>query len=599
MASKKEALFSPLGIFILYMLGSGIVIMVFRSFFPASPAPLAIFSSSWRSTLGLLDCIGLFPALAMSALVIPFGLKTNEEETFGRFSPNFLDRLKWPIIIAIVTVLLYGVLFFLALPLTRNARSDMEFRGKLFHQSLGKALEAGERGEWDEAARFVAVCERIWPDSPDLELQRRAVDRELDSYNFTHDDDTGALYEYVPDTRTGKADPNLREPLNVSEALLAAEKALKEERYYDAHWLATLADRLARPGSSDRAAAARLTSQAWNAITVQQPDSLERRRLDRYRLKQSGYEALVSEDWIRAYYIFRELSRQMLPGTPQDPDVENFLAKSQAGTLEVAFFYDELDMILGDILTGAVFSIPRTNALGRNDGRIVLRVGSLSTFDDYAYGFDIELVIFDQQGQIFNRLEAPYAKFLPKTLGSSPRVVLLLQVIDRSDSNLRWGPVWSEPDRTEMGAAEVILDLSYDEFLLMSQVRRGLDNFLVPELFTAEKILPPYGYIPQVFRAEIISRIAEPVFLLPMLILVILIGWRYRAPHRPRYLSIPMLAILPLVFNGLIHIYRTMINTLGIWAALRLSFTAAMFIMAGIVLVLFILSLILLVAQRD
>ncbi|GHT77788.1 hypothetical protein FACS1894130_03290 [Spirochaetia bacterium] len=589
MASKKEGLLSPPGIFIIYILGSWIVILGIRFLFPAAPVPLANFSTSWRLTLGILECIVLFPALAMSAMVIPFGFQTHPEEDFGRFSTNFLDRVKAPIITAIVGVVLYGILFFLALPVARNARSDMEFRGHLFLQSMEKAREQAKNGEWVEAAQFLSVCERIWPNSPDMDSLRQDIVREMDAYRFTHDD------EVVPyEKKINRTAPDRRNPVNVGEALRFAEEALQDERYYDAHWLATLAGRLARQGSVEVADASRLASRAWNAIASLEPNSRERDSFNLYRLKKSGYEAMIAEDWILAYYIFKELNTL----APADPDVDNYLAKCQAGALEVAFFTDELDMILGDILTGAVFSIPRITAPGKNDGRMILRVGSLSTFADYAYGFDIELVIFNQDGQLINGLTAPYAKFLPKTLGSRPRVVLLLQAIDRDDRNLRWGPVWTDPDRAEMGAAEVILDLSYENFLLMSQVRRGIDNFLVPELFTAEKVLPPYGYIPQVFRAEIIRRIAEPVFLLPVLILAIIIGWRYRAFHRPRYLAIPMLVILPLVFNGLVHIYRAIINTLGIWVALTLNFTTAMFILTITVLVLFTLSLIMLASQR-
>jgi hypothetical protein len=606
MASKKDALLSPPGIFIIYMLGSWLVIMGVRQLFPAVPVPLAIFSTSWRFTLGILECISLFPALAMSALVIPFGLQPHSEETFERFSPNFLERLRLPIITAITAVVLYGILFFLVLPIARNARSDMEFRGLLFRQSLEKTRERVEEKKWEEAAQFIAVCERIWPGSPEIEAAilvdgkmenlEMVIVREMDSFRFKHDEtEAEVLYNTGPEKSLNRVSPDRQNPVDVGEALRFAGEALRGERYYDAHWLATLAGRLARPGSIEIVEASRLASQAWNAIASLAPNSQERQRFDLYRLKQSGYEAMIAEDWIRAYYIFKELAAL----TPADPDAANFLADCETKTLQIAFFADELTMTLGDILTGAVFSIPWTNAAGSSNGRLVLRVGSLSTFADYSYGHEIELIFLNQDGQIFNRLEAPSAKFLPKTLGSKPRVVLLLQALDRDDRDLRSGPTWLDPSRAEMGAAEVTLDLSYDDFLFMSQAQRGLDNFLVPELFTAEKALPPYGYIPQVFRAEVISRIAEPIFLLPLLVLVIVMGWRYRALHRPRYLSIPMLAILPLVFDGFVHIYRAMINTLGIWVALTLGFTTAMFVLAFAVLVLFMLSLVMLASQRE
>jgi hypothetical protein len=60
-----------------------------------------------------------------------------------------------------------------------------------------------------------------------------------------------------------------------------------------------------------------------------------------------------------------------------------------------------------------------------------------------------------------------------------------------------------------------------------------------------------------------------------------------------------MLGILPLVFNGVIHICRGWVNNLGIWAVVSAGFTtAAVFFAAGI-LVLLVLSLIALAAQHS
>jgi hypothetical protein len=228
----------------------------------------------------------------------------------------------------------------------------------------------------------------------------------------------------------------------------------------------------------------------------------------------------------------------------------------------------------------------------------VLRVGALSTFSDYAYGFDIELIAVDQDGAFFNRMEAPYAKFLPKTINGKPRVVLLLKALDRRNPDLYWGPVWSDPGRAGMEEAAVTLDLSYENFLLITRIRRGLGNFQIPDLFTAEQNLAPYGYIREVFLAEAISRIAEPLFLLPLFILVLVLAWRFHPLKQPRYLALPMLAIMPVVFHACISVYRSLMDALGIGMALSLSFSASMVLLGASVLLLFFLSLIILVFQR-
>jgi hypothetical protein len=585
----RENLKSPLGVFIEYILAAFIILTAFRFIFPGEEPPLPIFAVSWRFVRGALFFIEAYPALALSAIVAPFGFAVQDEEQGARFLPEFMDRMMQPVITTIVAVVLYGLFFLLVQPVVGNQEESMRLRGQLYGESAGKAqVQAGE-GDWVEAGRFVAVCERIWPGSPPLEELRIRIDMELEGSRYTQD----GRYWRVEDPASGP-NPQNRVPVNAAEALEFAETAFGEARYFDSHWLATLAGRLARAGSPEVAESARMAARAWNAIASLAPTAQERESARIYRLKRSGYEAMVAEDWIRGYYIFKEL----IGLTPGDPDAEHYLAACEQGALEIAFFADELEMTLGDILTSAVFSIPRGGAGGRSGGRFILRVGSLSTFADYSYGFNIELLVIDETGRLASRMEAPYAKFLPKTLGGERRVVLLLQALDREDRARHWGPTWSGPDREEPGESEAVLNLAYDHFLLMAKIRRGTENLLTPELFTAYRVLEPYGYIPQVFLAEIVSRLAEPVLFLPFAILTLVIGWRYRSRKRQLLVGIPMLILLPLVFYRIFHVYQSMINTLGIWMALSLALVPALTALAVGAVTLFIVTLVLLASQR-
>jgi hypothetical protein len=596
--AKKEASFSHQAIGILYIIASFLVVLAFRCLFPVQPLPLQVFALPWRLTQGLLDFINLFPALALSALVIPFGIKKNSgEEDFPRFSPAFLERLMGPIIAAIGAVVLYGLLFFVAYPLAQESVSAMDFKSRMFRDSAERAKGLAGEKAWAEAAQLIAVCERIWPESPEIAALRTTVAISLAESRIVQREDTaGGFYEQSssPNTAQSSAVPTQREPLDAPEALQFAETALREERYYDAHWLATLAGRLAPPGSVELTAAARMASQAWNAITSLEPNARELVTHDLYRLKQSGYAAMLSEDWIQAYYIFKELILQ----TPADPDAINFLAKSEENIAGIAFFTDELGRVVGDAFTDVVFSLPRKSAQGLPDGRVVLRIGSLSAFSDVSYGMDVELIAFDRMDQRAYQLTAPYVKILPRTLGDGDRVVFLMHALDRTDQSQSWEPEWTGAGRSELGDTQVILDIGYENFLFLSNLRYGVDDFLLGDLFTLEKGLEDYGYIPQVFRAEILRRIGEPALFLPAVILALIIGWRYRAKERPRYTGIPMLVILPLVFSGLVQLGRGIFNILSIWMVLNFSFTTTLIVLGVGTLVLFIIMLIGLAGQR-
>jgi hypothetical protein len=593
--------FSPPGIFVIYIAASCLVILGFRFIYPGETAPIPFFSRSWRMLRGLLDFIALFPALAMSALVIPFGRAALFEEEYTRFSPKFFQTITGPVMTAISAAVIYGLLFFLALPLLQDREANIRSQGSLYRLAREQARIRGGEGEWPEASRFIAICERIWPNSPEMENLKNQAIMYMEGRHFEEEEERAAVRaEMAGDSRnTGlSAISGQPQPVNVTEALTLGETAFEEERYFEAHWLATLGGRLAKPGSLEAGNAAGLAGRAWNRIQSLAPGARESRLYSIFRLKQSGYEALVSGDHMRAYYVFQEL----LDLSPDDPDAANFFAKSKEGLQEAAFFLDELEM--GEMLNGAVFSLP-VEQVRDGPGRAILRFTSLSTFADYSFGLGFEYMNVNGESRPVSRLEAPYTKILPLRVDSRPQTVILMRALDRYDKKRRWEPSWSadpalppSPEQAAAGDAQILLDISYEDFLLLSRIRRGLDNLQMGELFSTARNLGSSGYLPQVFEAEMLFRLSVPLFFLPMAILAIIAGWRFRAKKRPRYLFIPMLPLLPLVFNSLVHLYRNTLNTLGIWLVLSLGFSTALFFVIVALALFFIISLILLAAQH-
>jgi hypothetical protein len=596
---KTEGFLSPPALFVYYMLLSALGIIGFRFIFQDESPPVPYFSRNWHFTQGVFDLLTLFPALVMTGLVIPFGIRTEPMEVYARFSPKFFKRLTGPIIIAICAAVLYGLLFFLVEPLVQDFRINMRFEGRLYRLSRDRAEDHARLGEWPQVSQFIGLCEGIWPNSPELEKLKIEADIRTEEYRIRRREELAAATaekDYWDAALSGL--PGQRQPVNTVEALSMAETARQEGRWYDAHWLATLGIRLAKAGSPEEAEATRAVSLATNGINSMAPNAREEKLYSLYRLKQSGYQAMVAGEWIRAYYIFRELVEL----TPVDPDAANFLSNCEKGLHEAAFFIDEMDMAVGEVLTNAVYSLPTRPRAGGAFGRGVLRFSSVSYFSDVSYAFGLEFISFDAETRLESRFTAPYAKIIPMTLDSRPRIVVLMRALDRYDKDKRWEPEWTYPEaaseRSVIGDAQIILDLSYENFLLISRVKRGADNLTIGELFAAAKNLSPYGYIPQVFESEALYRLCEPLIFLPMAILSIVIGWRFRARKRSRYITFPMLFVLPLVFNGMVHFYRHILNTLGIWTILALGFSGAMVIFTAGIGVLFILSLIMLASQH-
>ncbi|MDR0390206.1 MAG: hypothetical protein LBH73_09050 [Spirochaetaceae bacterium] len=584
----KEQPFHAIGAFALFMPVALVLIVLFRIIYPGQAAPLPVYAIPWRLSRGFLEFVELFPALAVSALIISFGIRKVPDEDYARFSIKFLDVIRGHILAAIIASVFYSILFLAAYPLVQNYTSSMVFNGYLFRSAKERAGVLAAEQSWVEAGRFLAVCQRIWKESPEIEALRIQVDIGLEDMRRA---ESPRSQERAPVSAYA--------PVNAADALTLARRALAEERYYDAHWFATLAKQLSGPESAEYGMSSQLASQAWNAIVSLEPNNRERQRYSLYHKKRDGYNALISEDWIRAYYIFKDL----IESTPDDPDVGNFLSMSEAGVRGEAFFIDEMDTAIGEILNGAIFSLPRLPS-----GRLVARFASLSSFKDFSYALGVEILGFSGESSLVYRVEAPYGKIFPLTVdipgGENSHTVLLLRALDRENENQRWDSRWERAagggagQEEELGSAQLVLDIGYDDFLLSVEARRDMAYLSIRDLLNGAKRLGTRGHIPELFQAEALHRLGEPLMFLPFAITAIIAGWRLRALKRPRYMGIPMFAIIPLVFAVLAAALRAAVHTVGSLLALTLPFPAALGVFIAVALTSFIVSLIVLAGQH-
>jgi len=592
-----EKIRTPQYIFVVYLLASSLVIMIFKFIFPGSVPPLIIYSRDWRFIQGALELFNLFPALAFSALVIPFGLVSSYEDNYQSFSEIFFKKLSVSVIVAVAAAVIYGVIFFLALPVVKNKEENMRYSGDLYRSSRAQMIERRDRGEWKEAAQFLAICERIWYNNEEINMIKVDINRKMDEIryeeNIERSQARAAMSRSSRSADMSTISGNIQ-PVNAQEAMSMAQTAYDQKRFFDAHWLATLAGRLVVPGNPEVTTSARLAADAWNEISSLMPNLWEEQRYKIFALKLEGYQAMNTGDWIRAYYIFQELTEL----SPDDPDAKNFLAASEIGAKETAFFIDEMELALGEVLTGAVFSLPIVN--NEETGRAVLRFSSLTTSDDVAYGMGFEYMSFDLDSNLTASVISRYAKITPFFLNDTPQIMILMHALDREDENSSYNSeyLYGETQGVK-NPGGLLLDITFEDLLLLSEIRHGLTNLQMGDLFNAAKISGNAGYIHQIFQAEILNRLGSALFFLPMAIFVIVIGWRYRAMKRPRYLFAIMLFVLPVVFNGFVFLYRSVFNTLGIWLVLSMGFAGALTIFIVVLAASLFASLIALAAQHS
>ncbi|MDR1231193.1 MAG: hypothetical protein LBK61_07310 [Spirochaetaceae bacterium] len=601
--AKRPFRLTPVHKQIIYLLLAFVVIMIFRMIIPGGIQPISPFAVKWRLFRGILTIADWFPALALSAFIVPFGYRNKDIED-KVFVPGDLASLTSSVIRAIVASCLYGLILFFVVPLVADATDNMQSQTVLYNKSRAEIRSLLFRGgvlapgaltdtELSHARQFLAVCEYIWPEGNGISAERDEIRAEVDQRKIPQNNrnDRPETGEQSPVRRSFDGQ---RQPVDASEALRFASEAMDGKRYYDAHWLATLAGRLAPDGSIEQNAAARLASQAWETLEQFQPSEADIRAHDNYRTKREGYEAMTAEDWIRAYYIFLEL--RLL--TPNDPDLAKFIAKSEEGLRSVAFFADEVAMTSPLLKTDAVFSVPRIES----GGRTVIRAASISVFSDVAYALNTEILGFDALRRPVYIITAPYAKIVPVTIGDRARSVIYMRALDRQNKDLRWEPEWEELREgiTSDGSAELVIDMAYEDIIIACESEIADTNYRFTSLHAAGDRLADYGFVPEAFSVLEIRSISEPLMLLPLSVLAIIIGWRYRVKdRRARYVLVPMLIVLPIVFNTLVHLCRHLTNLLAIWAVLSVSLTAAIAISVGLTAGLFIIAIIGLAYQKE
>jgi hypothetical protein len=312
--------------------------MGFRLFIFVPPPPLPIYLGPWRWIQGLLDMVSLFPAVVMSGLLIPFGFPVNSWKGIDRFSSQFWEKIKSLIITAIVVNVLYGLLFFLVFPLARDYEDYLNYQGYLFNTAKKKAQESAEKEAWADVVQLIAICDQIWTNSPEINSLRDEAGIGLEELRFSQAEAIQeSLREYTESygnvhVYAGYSD---RGPVSADDALVLADKALNEERCYDAYWLANLGIRLAKRNSAEFAQFMTIINKAKLSMGLYEPTAREVHAYTLYRKKRDARDALRAEDWIKAYYLLKNLTSEL----PGDIDVSRFLALSEEGCKKIAFFY--------------------------------------------------------------------------------------------------------------------------------------------------------------------------------------------------------------------------------------------------------------------
>ncbi|HNY22468.1 MAG TPA: hypothetical protein PKO22_10010 [Treponemataceae bacterium] len=489
---------------------------------------LSPFVFAYRFRSAVIAFIGLLPTLTISGFLMGYSIsfRAVAGEAVGRWSDTLLTVLKHAYILMLACLALYAVFAEGISPALTSRQKQAVVLTKDFKEYMRAARRFVDDSQPALAVVPTRAALQVWPGNKEALYL-------LDQIGYKQAEGAGGS-DAKGRVRTASEEAVIREAsgLTVLEALDKAIEADKKNDYFNAHYYASLAARLAPTTDPNHDVAVRLAAQAWNRVSEGHDRIQSRAEADLYGIKRDGYKAIGNQDYLRAYYIFLELREAELATNDRlgDPDVERFLEISRKGVLESFFFIDETASIKIFESSRDVFFVIR-----HPDGSADAVFASGITYTshsgtDMAYLRGFEFASFDRNLGLRYQISVPYAKMVASTSGAkgSARPEILLRSVDRNREGVDVVPAVIAGAVPESERNILMLSMDYRDFSLLVEANRGPDSMSVMDLWNFVPKAESYGFSRKTFNLELIRRLVDPFLLLILSVCALILGWQFR-----------------------------------------------------------------------
>lgn len=503
--------------------------------------PKAVFKYKLFTGIELFSKI--LPALVLSGFVLSCSIQfgRNSEGSTARFSPAMLGRFKTVIIASVIcTALLTVSTEALGITLS-HFKTKYVNQPRLVSEYVKTAQNMLEKGNPNGAARYAIetlVLDPTNQEAKDIKDQADIIINQNEFKNIRQFHETNLdsiLQSYDTDIDTN----NL---LGAYGYYKLAKESYENKEWFNAHYFAECGLQLASGKDPNYMALRELSSSAWNNIS----EIHDLSRTDDQNLfldKYEGYKALMEEDYLKAYYILKNIQLDH-PELKNDSDLYFYEALAEQKVNERFFFMDEaLDLQSFETANDVYFSIKDKD--GWTDliyFKGVTEVRSTGSMVQYLRDFSV--ITMDENGEMHRTLHVPYAKVLSQSLKSMNPLTkdnlgidrnidnvpyILLHCIDRVDEGKEIRPeyVYADSDRFD-GPEYLLLRIPFADFLLLENATINPDTLSLPTLLSVIKKAARYGYSSEVYGQILLNRVLYPLFLLLTFILLACLSWNNR-----------------------------------------------------------------------
>lgn len=514
---------------------SAVAVSIFLGFVAAFVVALAEFRGAhvisrfavrWELTRAASLFAAWMPSLLFAACAASMSLHREQ-------GLRFAELIRPVLLPALILALLLAALEITVLPGVRRIQGSYEALSGLFRSALSEAEEALKAEDIPRAQERIALCGSIDSTEASYKALKERVQRAfLKSEQDTESD--------RPDGRASAKSPDTG--YSAYELYKRAFAYFQKGDYYSAHWYAGKA-LLLDPGRRD---AKKLQAEAWERIQSSVEDPADKERAAFHARKAQGYALLQAEDYLGAYRVFTDLSRE----APDDPDVIRYRKESSDRLAQAVFFADDYRRAFAG---GGVGNFAVKAFSGDIDHIVFASRIVRSGFFIYIEGF--EYMKTSPDGPVLH-VAAPYARLQGAAArgeseggrGASPSCSVLLRRVERNAPGEISQYQYLIGRAGPPGDAVLDLPMDFEALSALLDLRDDASRVSFPLLLTGSRIAETYGWNPGLYRREIALRISMPIVFVILVLLGTSVGARFRRDEEPgrarMILTLPVLTIL-------------------------------------------------------
>lgn len=546
----------------------------------------------------LMFALDLLPAIIISGMLVACSMAFGKfmKDNPGRFSALLFNYIK--------------VVFVLGLCCTGICFAITEIFGPMLNKKLAASISLEKNYE-----DYVALARKY----RDEKKYDSAMLYSYYALNLKSDGEESAeLYDIIELAPTLKKEQSnskisfeeLEEKTDtyesIPELLKKAEDSYEDKNYFDAHYYASLVVEISKEDDGNMFKAKQLAGDAWNKLYETDYSQITDENLI-YSEKRRGYSALYQGDFLKAYYLFRDL----LEKYPTDLDISRYFEIAKEELEEQYFYIDETtDLQAFEQYHNVFFTVD--NEFGAKDVIFAKGVTLMEKAGDlFLYLRSLSSFSYDKEGRFVKTFSVPYAKvfaepvsnFKNKFVGENNLAIddcvpcFMLEAVDRNIEGKKIIPTHIYVDKT-MESKEtsnfMVLPMVYNDLILLCRASLGAENMPLGTLFDFVKICENYGYAKEVFLQILISRLVYPFFIMAIILVMAIFAWNYRLASEIMFKAKWLLAlpIFTLAVFTFVEIFD-FIQTLVIYSLISLCGFGALGIIIGFyVILIFALSFI-------